>query len=286
MDLKMELIKAIIKKGKEGGRPLAINEFRDSKAVECPRASWYDKRHPEPELDDENPKEGREYWVDKHGITHVQGAKAVMGTIVHEWIQSQLGHLLLNSEELVNREKDGVIRSGHVDLEYNDDEKGQVISDIKTSNIHVIEAISRGARPDTYSAAKHSCSVLQANEYAVAKDVVFFNILWASRGELAFKIDWYEQDPITDEKIEDTLHEINNFDVDDLIPGKTAMCDLASGRRVVHYCRHHRDYMGWDKSDANCPGRLELAERQKNRKLDDDYEKQDVRADMDALMGE
>jgi hypothetical protein len=271
MDPRIEIIKVIHRKAKEGYRALAKNEFRCSQAVKGARALYHDKTEKDFHYDAENPQEGREYYIDNDGIWHVPHVvgTSVVGTIIHEFIQAGLGHLLLNCEEKVTKETGDITRSGHVDLEYVNEDGIIVIGDIKTTNINVMIWGIRGSNAEKYTARKVKKDAKQGNEYAVMKDVNLYDIFMMCRDDLAFHMSRFMASRDIDKQLEDKLSRVLECveKRDPPLDCDNALCDLQG--REPHYCRHHRDYKGADRSDANCPGRLALAE---NRKLDDNYE--------------
>jgi hypothetical protein len=287
-ELEQLLIKVIGKKGDEGYRKLEPHELRRSKASPDPKkVQVADKLYPAPRLNWDDPREGREYK--RYGeIIEVEGGKGASGSIFHQFLENAVGSFFLNTEERVVTEHGNIIISGTVDAEPDEDN----IIDWKTVNDGVLHSIARGPRENTYTLMKKLSSLIQGNDYAASKGKDRFFIVYFSRDNIGkflireYEVDWelYWKNV---EKCQDIIKLVDENCIPDC-DGGVQLCDLSQYRKkeLVHYCRHHRDYVGYDKSPVNCPGRLELAERQKNRKLDDDYEKQDVRADMDALMGE
>jgi hypothetical protein len=268
MDLHLENIRLIHRDQRLGYRKLEPNEFRESNIACAPDELMrvvLDKIMPEFEWHVEAPRHGKEYTESNgvYKVPHVIGT-SVSGTNVHKLFESGLGTMVLNQEEKVTRERDGIIRTGHVDREYIDKKYGRVISDVKSTNEGVIYSISRGPKPGGYTEKKVKHAISQGNSYATAKGVKYFNIMYVSRDNLMFYIDWYEQSDIEDNRIWEALkvvlEHVENGTLPDTCDG---MCDLP---RNTHYCRHHHEYPGVDKSDANCPGRLALAEARENRK--------------------
>jgi hypothetical protein len=272
MDLRIEIVKAIYRKYLEGARELGPNQFRESKCVDDIRKQVYDKLYPDFEWNAENPRRGIEYTVDSLGIWHIPHhvGTAVSGTVLHEFLENALGHLVLNHEERVTRTRGVIERSGTVDREYDDNDRGRVINDVKSTNINVIYSIARGPKESGYTGKKVKKSGKQGNSYGVAKGVEAFNILYMDRDAYSFLLTWHDVSFQADERIwyneKRVTEHVENGTLPDTCDG---MCDLPRNKQ---YCRHHREYPTVDKSGANCPGRLALAKAAKNRKPEDEYD--------------
>lgn len=297
MDLVEQLIQAWWLKQSEGWRELADNETRDSQAPDCSHQLYYDKKYPE-EKPVMIPRLNVEYTIDEHGIVTLKNGKALGGTFMHEAVQDSVEPHpdFINAEDLVSNEiVDNLLgikfkQSGHVDIDFVDTTTGKrikTIVDIKTVGMNVFPGIvgKRNAPEYGYTYWKREASWQQANEYAIRRNVPYYYIFWISRDAWQFKLEKFDTDNKTHEKIVIKLADVNNCLIKSEEEGKQILpkftgvcfCELGKNGKQI-YCRHHklgtttRDGLPSEKSPANCPGKTKLLQALQHKDLLEELE--------------
>jgi hypothetical protein len=242
----------------EGYRPLGIDKHRLSHGPDCSEELFWGKVRDGGEPGEMAPSIMIRKDPNTGVITPYMGA-ALSGTFHHASIQEALlKYKLLRNyyyEKLVKgTANDGDIRvdyDGHVDLGYSDLNGNRVICDIKTlspttfDKIVGIESYNSGSYADT----KKRKSIIQSNSYAIVDKVdKYYQIMWACRNTLRYKIEDFLPEPALHKAVERKFTEVTAAAIKYLAGDKDARPPLC-GISMCNYC---------DYKDYTCPGRVLL----------------------------
>lgn len=269
MNLQEVLIQALWLKSTEGWEEPEDNKTRDSQAPECSFYLLNEKKYPQ-EKPVIIPRLGLEYTIDQHGVVTIKNGKATGGTFIHEDIVSCIeSHPdFICAEDSVRRVHPDydIIQSGHIDIEYIDDTTGKrvrTLVDIKTVGLYVFPGITgtRNMPEYGYTYQKHKSSIIQSNEYATARNVSYYYIMWINRDSWQLKLERFYTNSIMHKEIINKLLDVENCRKKGGFPKMAGIHYCELGKKGDQcYCRHHkngttpRDGLPSEKSDANCPG--------------------------------
>jgi hypothetical protein len=248
MSLEYTIFKLLYEKSLEGGRQLAPNEFRMSHFADCSWELFFSKIYPE------SVEEGTPLIIkDKHtGVVTPVSGKAVAGTLLHEALQFLLKDYIVEAERKISKTITSpeypdfpVLLSGHVDIDYAEDERRFVVvkdgkknlMDIKslsTNNFEEIVGI-KTMEETSYSATKVKKATPQANAYAYLSDLTSFSIMWLDKDSLRYKFEHFPIDPVGFAKGIDKMAEVL-YCVAKYQDGDTEIRPKFCGITMCNYC--------------------------------------------------